>query len=144
MGTLGSFGKSRPAVEESFDWFGHEIRVHPDLSDIAIIDIVGAMHDDTKAIETIARLGETLVHPDDLDEFMRVARANRQTMDDIAELAMELIGALAERPTELPSDSSDGQQTTARTSTGDSSSRAIEALEGRPDLQLMVMRRKAV
>lgn len=147
MGTLGSFGAARPVVDESFGWFGTDIRVHPDLSDLAIIDLFAAMQDvdaDENASAVLAAMGSvsaTLIHPADADEFMRLARKNRQTMEDIVRLAMEVLGALAGRPTLLPSDSSDGQQETAPTSTDDSSAKAMRALAGRPDLQVAVLRR---
>lgn len=149
MGSLGKFGTARPVVEESFDWFDAEIRVHPDLSDLAIIDLFAAMQDvdeDDNASGVLAAMGSissTLIHPDDVEAFMRIARANRQTMEDIVRLAMEVLGALAGRPTLLPSVSSDGRQATAPTSMGDSSEKALHALAGRPDLQVAVLRRQA-
>lgn len=150
MATLGSFGVERPPVEDSFAWFGVDIRVHPDLSDLVIIELFGAMQDKPNddedhgpaMLEAMSSIVATLVHPDDVDAFMRTSRSHRQQLEDIVRLAMELLGALAGRPTQLPSDSSDGQLTTAPSSTGDSSSRALEVLDGRPDLQVAVLRRQ--
>jgi hypothetical protein len=140
---LGKFGTPRPAVEETFDWFGVETRVHPDLSDLAIMDMFGALanpEDGAAAVNAMRDLAASLVHPDDLEAFWKTARANRQTMSDIAELAASLIGAISGRPTRLPSDSSDGQQNTSASSEDDSSLRALHMLEGRPDLQVAVLR----
>lgn len=146
MTKLGSFGKARPVVDASFEWFGTDVRVHPDLSDLNIISLFSGMQgteDGADALKALGDLAAALVHPDDLDEFWKLARGNRQTMEDIAVLAMELIGALADRPTSLPSDSSDGQQTTDTRSTDVSSSQALRLLDGRPDLQVAVLRRQA-
>jgi hypothetical protein len=139
MARLGDFGTERPAVEDSFGWFGSEVRVHPDISDLTIIGLFAAMQelgeeDGEKMIEAMGGIAAALVHPDDLDEFLGVARSHRQTMEDIATLAMNVIAALAERPTLLPSDSSAGQPTTAASS----SSKALRVLDGRPDLQAAV------
>lgn len=146
MGSLGSFGKDRPAVDATFDWFGTETRVHPDISDLNIIGLFAGMQnneDGAGALKALAELAAAIVHPDDLDGFWKAAREHRQTMEDIATLAMEIVGALAERPTQLPSASSDGQQPTDTSSTDDSSSQALRLLEGRPDLQVAVLRAQA-
>lgn len=140
---LGDFGESRPSAEETFGYFGETLRVHPDLSDLAIVDLFDSMSsaqkDGAAAMAAIRGIGAALIHPDDVDRFWALARANRQTMEDVATLAMQLIGALAERPTLLPSVSSDGQQDTSPTSEGDSSSPALRLLSGRPDLQAAVL-----
>lgn len=140
---IGDFGVVREPVDEVFGWFGAEIRVNPDLTDLAVLDLVGLMgnmDDGNGAIEAIRSMGSVLVHPEDLDEFWGLARSNRQTMEDIGVLATHLIGALAERPTRLPSGSSDGQQSTDVSSTGSSSSQALRVLEDRPDLAVAVLR----
>lgn len=144
MARLGSFGTPRPAVEDSFEWFGVDIRVHPDLTDLAFVELfqsIGDGHDGKQAMDAIQGIARSVVHPDDFEEFWRLARSNRQTLEDVMTLATSLIAELADRPTKLPSDSSDGQQRTGTSSTGDSSSRALHALEGRPDLQVAVVRR---
>ena len=146
MGTLGDFGVERAAVDETFGWFGTEIRVHPDLSDVAVVDLfatVSSVNESTPAADAMAaigHIGRILVHEDDADTFWTLAKKNRQTMEDIVRLAMAILEALSGRPTELPSDSSDGQRTTTTRSEADSSSRtALRLLEGRPDLQAAVV-----
>lgn len=148
MGSLGDFGVERPAVDETFGWFGAEIRVHPDLSDLAIVDLFASMAtvrdlDDSEgaeaAIGAISSIARLLVHPDDIGQFWELTRVHRQTMEDIVTLAMNVLAAMSGRPTQLPSDSSDGQRTTGTTSEGASSSPALRLLEGRPDLQAAVV-----
>lgn len=149
MTHLGDLGTARPENDASFGWFGSVVRVHPDLSDLALIELVQTMvnvgdeKDGGKAMDTVAGIARALVHPDDHDGFWAQAKQNRQTMEDIVNLAGKLIGALADRPTRLPSDSSAGQQGTGPNSTGGSSSPAVRLLEGRPDLQVAVMRAEA-
>jgi hypothetical protein len=142
---LGSFGVDRPALEETFEYFGEVIRVHPDLTDLAFIDLTVTMATATsgnQAISALSSLSATVVHPDDLDRFVALAHAHRQTIGDITELTGAIVEALSKRPTVRPSASSDGSPATAPSSTDDSSSRALHRLEGRPDLQLTVIRRQ--
>jgi len=151
---LGDFGTAHESVDLTFGWFGEVIRIHPDLTDLAVMDLVSAMSgmgemaaDDENAAkagqlvaQTVKDMGTVLVHPDDVAEFWRLAKANRQGIEDIANLAASLMSGVADRPTLLPSGSSDGQQPTDTSSTASSSSPAMELLNGRPDLQVAVLR----
>lgn len=143
MTDLGDFGTAHDPVDATFGWFGARIRVHPDLTDLAILDLAETLSsttDGSAAVDAIRNMATVLVHPDSLDEFWRLARANRQSMEDIADLSTRLISGLTDRPTQLPSASSDGQQRTGQSSTADSSSPAMRLLDGRPDLQVAVLR----
>ena len=150
---LGNYGAEHPEITATFGWFGATIRVHPDLSDLAFLDLIPTMEmggaDMTTdfalvagLVDAVKAMATALVHPEDFDEFWGLAKKNRQTMEDIADLGAQLIEATTDRPTGLPSDSSDGQQATGTSSTGDSSSRALRLLEdrGRPDLAVAVLR----
>jgi hypothetical protein len=146
MNHLGEFGKARPPLSSTFGYFGTTLRTNPELSDIAVIDLFTSLEkmEGSDVIVALRGLASTLVHPDDAGEFWRLVKANRQNIDDLTELAMALIAAATGRPTKLPADSSDGQPTTAKSSTADSSSPALQLLDGRPDLQVAVLRaRKA-
>lgn len=151
MAHLGSFGRDRPANEATFGYFDATLRVHPNLSDVAIVelfDIMGSVADldenDPKAASTavggIRSVADVLVHPDDVPEFWRLTREHRQTMEDIAELAMALLSALTDRPTSRPSASSDGPTIIEATSEDASRSPALRLLEARPDLAVAVLR----
>lgn len=142
MSHLGKFGKPREPSEFTFDYFDATLRTNPDLSDVAVIDMFSSFEgvDGTAVLGALRGIATTLVHPDDVEEFWRLVKANRQTVDDIAELAMALISAATDRPTRLPADSSAGQSSTDTSSEGDSSSPALRLLEGRPDLQVAVLR----
>lgn len=146
MSHLGDFGTARPAAEATFGYFATTVRVHPDLSDLALVELAKKMSeaesvdDGARALAAVTGMVAMIVHPDDADAFWVTARAHRQTLEDVIGLAASLIGALSERPTRLPSGSSGGQERTATSSTAGSSSSALRLLEGRPDLQVAVLR----
>jgi hypothetical protein len=143
---LGSFGTERDEYSGEFDYFGETVRVHPNMTDLALIELAEMMTAVGEENGGIARLGlvkgmlRSMIHPDDLDRMWKLAVDNRQTIDDVMPVVQAIIVAAAERPTKQPSDSSDGLPTTAPSSTDDSSSRALRLLEGRPDLQVAVLR----
>jgi hypothetical protein len=148
MTHLGDFGVEREPVDLTFGYFGTPIRVNPDLSDVAVIDMFGSLSEadenDGAAISKALRgVAETLVHSDDVEAFWQQVRTNRQTVEDLGELAAKIIEALTARPTQRPSDSSAGPSTTATRSTAGSPSQALGVLEGRPDLQVAVLRAAA-
>ena len=126
---LGDFGTAHDPVDESFGYFGEEFRVHPDLSSTALNVLF-------EGDATIRDLVAAMVHPDDVGAFWTVAAANRQTYGDLSRLSWEIVAALAERPTLLPSDSSDGQQATEARS---ESEQALTLLQGRPDLAAVIV-----
>lgn len=146
MGHLGDFGTEREDVEDTFGYFGATLRVNPSLSDLEALEAfraVEAAETNATILDALHNVLTTLVHPEDVDECWRLARLHRQGLEDIATFSQTLLGALTDRPTSLPSDSSDGQATTDTSSTDDSSSRALRALDGRPDLQIAVLRAEA-
>lgn len=144
MATLGDFGRAREPLEDaSFGWFGADIRVHPDVSNLVWVDTFGRQDESTfgDKMRAIRGVVDVVVHPADVEEFWRLARENRQTQDDVLRVAFDVVGALAERPTLRPSDSSDGSPPTEVSSTASPSGRAaLRLLEGRPDLQVAVRR----
>lgn len=195
---IGSFGTTRPKVDATFDYFGTVIRVHPDASDLAYTEFLAIakdiqIGDDGQPIgaadnqRAAQLLDDTLrgqIHPDDLDEFMRIAKANRQQTMDLMILSQQIVAAVSGFPTGQQSGSSAGPDGGTQRSPDDSSNRAgrrskakqdkkdrkraaiageivaaqrsagvtqigdatvaraTRALTGRPDLQLMVLRRQ--
>jgi hypothetical protein len=83
-------------------------------------------------------LGQCIAEKD-WPRFEAAADRARADGDELMGVVTRVFEVLSERPTRRPSDSSDGPSTIEPTSTGDSSSRVLARLEGRPDLQLMVM-----
>jgi hypothetical protein len=64
---------------------------------------------------------EDSLDPEDWPRFQRACIDAKIQADELLEVIKELIEAVAARPTQQPSDSSDGQQGTTPSSRGDSS-----------------------
>lgn len=198
---IGTLGVARPVIKADFEWFGTTIRVHPDASDLAYTDFLGIARDikmdeetgqpqagmEQRAAAVVDDMLKSQVHPDDWDEFMRLAKANRQQVMDLMLVSQQIVAAVAGFPTGQPSGSSTGPAGDPERSPGGSSDRgtrrkadrkrtkaekrrardaarlqevlspstvepvsrhqqlvatAVRSLDGRPDLQLMVMRRE--
>lgn len=83
-----------------------------------------------------------LILPEEWDRFHALCVSSRANEQALLKAVQDAVEAINERPTELPSDSSDGHESTPARSEGDSSLRVIGRLEGkgRPDLALQVTR----
>lgn|SRR5690242_14130582 len=145
MASLGRFGVQREAVEDTFDWFEHTLRVNPSLSELELADFleIASAVDENNIAQAMALLKDTfrlVVHPDDFEAFWTTAKRERQGAQDLMAVFHAVIESVADRPTDRPSDSSDGPQLTSVTSVDDSSSQVIRRLEmeGRPSIALMV------
>jgi hypothetical protein len=130
-----------------FEFFGESYRFNPaedyqwELLEFADAATSGADSELLSGAASVMRLLKAAVHGDDWERFRSSARKNKARVRD--HLMPVVLGAYAQpidRPTGLPSDSSDGQPATAPNSADDSSSRVIARLEeqGRPDLALVV------
>jgi len=145
MRSLGDFSADSPVDEEevTFVWYGADIRVHPELSDTQYVDWMeeyGSLDvKDVKAASAVKEFVRVVVHPDDFDEFWALGKKHRVGQERFAATAHKLIEAVAERPTEQSSDSSDGLSETGESSTAASFERVIREHEeqGRPDLALV-------
>lgn len=149
---LGSFGTPKEPNDVTFEYFGVTLRLNPDVTDVAMIELfagfgdvdeqgqpVGDSRTTREVLDQIRAVGETLIHPDDVDAFWKATRANRQDMSDLVQLSGQLMAAMTDRPTLLPSDSSGGQSNTDTSSTDVSYLPALRELEGRPDLAVAVL-----
>lgn len=147
---IGTLGKYKEPTDDFFEYFGHEIRVNPDFSELDLLDFVeaGTTIDDQspEALTMLKTFFRTLIHPDDFDLFWSVAKKNRQGFQALAEVSQGVIAGLSGLPTQSPPASSDGRPTTVGTSTvvefSPEGNRALSQLAGRPDLQLHVVRRE--
>jgi hypothetical protein len=145
VASLGSFGKPKAAApERSFEFFEATVRVDPGFGELDFADLMAkARTVDTEGPSGMGLLVDivrNMVHEGDFEQFWKIARRERQTVTDLMEIVYAVVEAVAERPTEQPSDSSAGLQSAGPSSTADSSSQVIRRLEqsGRPDLALMV------
>lgn len=143
MTHLGELGVEHEPVEVTFSYFGEIIRTNPNLTDLTAYETFGAVQEaktNSDAVQALRRVLAVLIHSDDVERCWALALANRQTLEDMADLSFKLLEAATARPTERPSDSSAGPSSTATRSTDDVFSRALRAEEGRPDRQVAVLR----
>jgi hypothetical protein len=100
----------------------------------------GVDSEDMAGIAAIGDVLEASLADGEYDRFMDHATRERADGDAMMQAVARVIQAASDRPTLRPSDSSDGSPTITPTSTAGSSSRVLQRLEGRPDLQLVVAR----
>lgn len=125
--------------------WGETFGIAEDVGAMALIEFAqvanqGADANDLEGLAAIGNLIDELLHPDDLQRFKKAARKARAKGDELLEVVFDLMRHLTDRPTQQPSDSSDGLQNTSESSAGGSSSPVVSRLEaqGRPDLALVV------
>jgi hypothetical protein len=92
-----------------------------------------------KAWRRCCGLLEKCIVPADWRRFDKLADEKDATAEQIMDVIKAAFEQVAERPTSLPSDSSDGQISTEPKSESNSAVKD-SVLSGRPDLQLAVMR----
>lgn len=146
MGSLGSLGTPKQAIDLHFDWFGHTIRVAPYASDLieldflqaagkidlAGVDLAGAGLDmrAIAAVSDAARMAvgaavgsvRQLIHTDDWDLFWSTAIANGQNLDDLLAVQKAITEAVTGFPTGRRSGSTPGPSNTPTSSEAVSSS----------------------
>lgn len=142
MAHLGSLGTSREPDALTFDYFDETpIAASPSLTDLDYLDFMEEAENvavtTAKGRRFVKDLARLCIAPEDFDRFWSLAKKHRQSQTDVFDTLMQVVEAATARPTGQPSESSDGQQPTARRSAGGSSS-VTEQLAGRPDLQLVV------
>lgn len=101
----------------------------------------GADTDLLSGAAAVKELLSSAISADDWPRFRALAKKKKaQTKRDLMPIVVQIFTQAAERPTGLPSDSSDGQSTTPESSEVASYRRVIEREEasGRPDRALMV------
>lgn len=170
---IGELGTVRTAEDAAvvFGYFGTRLRANPLASDLAFIEFLDKAEnlDKVNEVEAVRLVLDYLreqIHPDDWDEFWRLAKANHQTSTDLMLVSHQIQGAIAGFPTGQPSVSRAGRRATARKSGARSPSRAtqtrasrsragvvdgevvsrqdvvmgraMELLDGRPDLKVAV------
>jgi hypothetical protein len=157
MASLGELGVVKPKVVDSFGWFGQEIRISPNLTDIVLMDFAekaSRIDEDSPEVMGFVKMQMRLViHTEDFDAFWSTAIENGQDSTDLMAVMKTIVESKAQRPTLLPADSSAGQPRTVVTSPDVSSlpdtaaspltamdRRVIEGMAGRPELMLVADR----
>ncbi len=131
-------------MSRSVDFFGETFRLTDDPADIefAYLEFCEAAAD-TDASSTaggaaVMSLLRAALADGEWDRFKSVARKNRaRTERDLMPIVVALVEGQTDRPTQRPSDSSDGPPATAPSSTDGSYSLASR-LQGRPDLMVII------
>lgn len=141
MGSIGSFGTARDVEEQTFDYFGTDIRIDPEIGELdylEYLDAATAGDETASAVTQIRGVLGLLLLDEDVDLFWSLAKKNKQSQEDVLNVCQQIIEAITDRPTGESSDSSSGTGTTATTSGGEVSSRVRESLSKRPDLLRVV------
>ena len=163
---IGSFGTAHAALDMEFGWFGATIRVNPDASDLSVADLMIEFGDvDVDSVEgqqvAMKAMSEYMVgqiHPDDRQQFWALAKANRQGVRDVMEVAKAITAAIADfRSGQSSGSSATPLPTTLRSVPASSSvdtpeevarraalvAQAAAAMPDRPDLRVGLFRSEA-
>lgn len=131
-------GEAVEPVYATFAYFGERFRVNPDLTEVLVVDLLAeAAHVDLDDPRSAGRTEPTVaqnaerskdyvrqhLHADDFDEFWRIAKANRQSVEALLALCWRLLALASERPTSPPSDSSAGRPSISQSLPDGASSR---------------------
>jgi len=130
------------------EFFGETFALNESVSEIALMEFAEASADGLDAdmmqgMAAMMRLIKECVAPTELKRFLVVARKNHASSEDLVAVLKATFGQVTDRPTGLPVDFSDGQQIIELKSDASSADRGLELLNGRPDLQLAVMRQRS-
>ena len=125
------------------EFFGEQFDLNATVSEFALMEFAEAAADglDADAMAGMAammRLIKECIVKADVARFLKSARKNRAESKDLLPILTATFEQVTERPTGLPSDSSDGQPVIVPSSVASAADRALEHFAGRPDLQLAV------
>jgi hypothetical protein len=126
------------------EFLGESFELRPKVSEYALLKFAraaaaGEDGDTMEGMASMLRLLEKCIVPADWRRFDKLADEKDATAEQIMDVIKAAFEQVAERPTSLPSDSSDGQISTEPKSESNSAVKD-SVLSGRPDLQLAVMR----
>ncbi len=130
-------------MSRSVEFFGETFRLAEKPNRYAMLRFIamakrGDEIDDADAADTLMDLLRRCLHADDWQRFDRTALDNDADWEcDLLPVVAKVYEQVTDRPTQRPSDSSDGPSSTAPSSMVDSSSLASR-LQGRPDLMVIV------
>lgn len=141
----------------TFEFYGETFAYNLDVSEWELGEFLAATSEgdemnSLRGMAIITRFTKELVAEQDMTEgegddrkvvawgrnhFVASARRNRATGEALLEIVYQFFGVKTDRPTEAPSDSSDGRSTTPLKSVSSSAEKAAQAFPGRPDLQVV-------
>jgi hypothetical protein len=152
------FARPEGHEEDSFDWYGLEVRLNPDFSEVDFMDFIneaGGMDvNDPRSLVILDKVLRAQVHADDYEAFKehtrRVIRPGKQ-LEAMLLASNKLMEAVVARPTQQPSDSSSTPGATVTSLKEGSSSQESPLTDmdrrvlngpmaGRPDIGSLVLR----
>lgn len=131
------------------EFFGETFELRPKVSQYALGKFAKVASKSKTSEDTMRGMGamldliERCITAEDWDRFDKVADDNDASFADLTAVLDGAFNQETDRPTGLPSDSSDGQKTTAPKLVSNSADKGLERLNGRPDLQVAVIRQRA-
>lgn len=115
LGDLSGPSERGPLVA-SFTYFGEQIRVHPDVTEVDMIDFLDDAEtvdkDDPKSMLMVKNAARNHVHPDDFEKFWQLRKANRQGVEQLMGTIWQIVGGLTGKANGQRSASSDGPPAT--------------------------------
>jgi len=128
LGDLG--GEVRQPLTARFTYFGHRFRANPYLTELAVVDLleIADKIDVTspKSMTFVKDYVREHIHPDDFDEFWKVAHSNGQDTSALMTTCWTLLDKITGNPTGGQSDSSAGQPETRTSSPSPSNERVTD------------------
>ena len=131
------------------EFFGETFELRPKVSQYALAKFAKAVsksktgEDVMRSMASMYDLVERCVTAEDWDRFDETASANDASFEELTAVLAGAFQSATERPTSLPSDSSDGQKIIAPSVASSSADKGLDRLAGRPDLQLAVLHTRA-
>lgn len=132
------------------EFFGEKLKLHPQgASAFAFMEFgeaatAGADADSFGGIGVQLRLIDSgLADEEQVAKFRQLARKNRAESEHLLPLVKAVVGAMSERPTSQPSDSSDGPADIEPKSDPSSDDKILELVGGRVDKLAMVKEAQA-
>jgi hypothetical protein len=132
----------------AFTYFGEQFSYADEFPRFAYAEFCEALADGEEAGSEQAtgaalRLAVQCVAPTDRKRFRAVSRTNNARVEDWLTVFRDWTAAEADRPTELPSDSSSGQSATLEPSASQPDASATPVRLIRPDIALLESRSRA-
>lgn len=133
-------------MPESLPFLGEQFQVAEQVGLMPVLRFAkaaksGLDSDNLDGLAAIYDLIEQCLDPAEWQRFEKHCDVQRAGAEDMLAFVAKVVELVSNRPTERPSNSSDGPTTTSENSTDDSSTRVIRRLEsmGRPDLAVIAI-----
>lgn len=128
----------------SVEFFGEQFALSESVPEFALMEFAEAASDGLDAemmagLAAMMRLLKECIAVDDVGRFLKSARKNHASSAELIPVLKAAFQDATERPTSLPSDSSDGQPVIVQSSVVKPADKGLEHFNGRPDLQLAVL-----